>query len=180
MFVHLIWRLLNTRYEERIHRLGSSLNAEGERVLPTINRRKRTGEEIAQEFFDRYAERIKAAWAVGKAFRKPVFQVLQPNQYFEGSKVLSREEREVAVSDEIARKLVNAYYPRLRTMSADLRGEGIPSYDLTMIFENNDQHLYYDACCHMNDLGMELLADGIIEQIRRDPLTEIIPPYGSS
>ena len=48
----------------------------------------------------------------------------------------------------------------------ELRTEGIPIYDLTMLFASESRTVYRDSCCHLNELGNRLMAETIVSKIR--------------
>lgn len=90
------------------------------------------------------------------------FHFLQPNQYVEGSKPLGKAERDVAYSeDAFYRPGVVQGYPGLRARGEELVAEGVAFHDMTMLFKDNPEPLYKDACCHFNPTGYGLLAEAI-------------------
>lgn len=52
-------------------------------------------------------------------------------------------------------------YPYLRKEGKDLRHHGVNFFDLTMIFSNNDEILYADDCCHLNEKGYRIIGAAI-------------------
>lgn len=85
--------------------------------------------------------------------------VLQPNQYVEGSKPLTDEERASAWKPEDPWSLsVVAGYPHLRTHGEKLKEKGIAFHDLTGVFSGHAETIYRDTCCHFNLEGNEILA----------------------
>ncbi len=97
------------------------------------------------------------------------FHFLQPNQYVDGSKVLSDEEREKCwKEDQPYRAGVLSGYPRLRATGARLVAEAESFHDLTMVFADVAETLYIDACCHFNRRGNELVADAIAAVLRQE------------
>jgi hypothetical protein len=87
--------------------------------------------------------------------------VLQPNQYVEGSKPLSDEERRHAWQPGPRQTLVQRGYAILRERGARLRVAGVPFHDLTGLYAARTETIYRDVCCHMNLHGNELLAEAI-------------------
>lgn len=85
--------------------------------------------------------------------------VLQPNQYFAGSKPMGTEERAIALDPNHKYKpgVVNGY-PRLIAAGKELAAEGVEFVDLTMAFSKIREPIYIDNCCHYNDRGNALLA----------------------
>jgi hypothetical protein len=93
--------------------------------------------------------------------------VLQPNQYVEGSKILSDVERANYYQPERAdSRLVRVGYPRLQERGRHLLSEGIGFSDLSGVFSERSHTTYSDACCHYNAAGYEILARAVAELVR--------------
>lgn len=92
---------------------------------------------------------------------------LQPNQYVPGSKTPTPEERRTAFRKGPAgpKHAVRAAYELLSREGADLRRRGVEFYDLTGLFREETRTIYGDSCCHVNQLGNELLAKAIARAI---------------
>lgn len=87
---------------------------------------------------------------------------LQPNQYLPGSKPLGPEERRRAWRvHHPYRPSVEQGYPMLRAAGARLQQRGVAFYDFSMLFEEEEETLYEDACCHLNQQGRMLVAAAI-------------------
>lgn len=86
--------------------------------------------------------------------------MLQPTQHFPQSKPLSAEERRLADDDFVRpfQEAIATHYSRLRTDDVRVRHKA----DLRLIFQADTSTLYRDACCHLNNRGMRLLADAIV------------------
>jgi hypothetical protein len=88
--------------------------------------------------------------------------LLQPNQYFPGSKELTQEEQAHAYNpDEPISERVATAYPLLREQGRALRDTGEQFVDLTMMFADEKRSIYSDPCCHVNELGARLIAERI-------------------
>lgn len=97
------------------------------------------------------------------------YHLLQPNQYVEGSKPMSTEERQVAITDDhFYRESTREGYPSLRRHGELLEANGIRFADLTMIFEDVPEPIYVDDCCHINALGYQIIADRLREMVMAD------------
>ena len=94
----------------------------------------------------------------------PIFTFLQPNQYVEGSKPLSPEEDTEAI-DPNAKPIWAERWRHLLGAAADLRATELQVYDLTKLFAEERRTLYYDKCCHFNEIGLDLLSRAIGQQI---------------
>ncbi len=92
------------------------------------------------------------------------FHCLQPNQYFEGSKLLTEEELKVAYNiDHGYRQPVIDGYPLLVETGKKIRDDGIPFLDLTQVFASETDSVYSDECCHLRPKGDHILAEAIGE-----------------
>ncbi len=94
------------------------------------------------------------------------FHFLQPNQYVAGSKPLSAEEQRVAVvADHPYRAGVVRGYPLLQDAGRALVDQGVRFSDISDAFATHAEPLYYDACCHFNHTGNEIVAARIADEI---------------
>lgn len=88
--------------------------------------------------------------------------VLQPNQYLDGSKPLSDEERSYALSNEIYGKWIRKYY---NILSQD--GLKTPHfYDQRLLFQTTRETVYKDSCCHFTERGDETISSDIIQRFK--------------
>lgn len=104
--------------------------------------------------------------AVAREMGAEYVHVLQPNQYVEGSKPLSDEERRLAWTPE-SEKARNARegYPFLQERGAFLRGRGVAFHDLTGLFAETPESVYLDPCCHYNARGNARVAEAIAGRV---------------
>jgi len=87
-----------------------------------------------------------------------LFSFLQPNQYLEGAKPMSAEERKVAIhAGSNAEKSVNQGYPKLRALAAKLNSPRLVFTDLSYLFKDVSEALYIDNCCHVNARGYDMV-----------------------
>ena len=94
------------------------------------------------------------------------YHFLQPNQYVEGSKPMSGQEKIVALSKTEPYKFgVIHGYPLLKNYGKWLVDKGVNWTDLTMLFVNHHEVLYDDNCCHLNKTGYDLIFDRICQTI---------------
>ena len=94
------------------------------------------------------------------------FHFLQPNQYLPESKPLNDEEREIAYDPGWSGvERIPQGYSHLVDRGAELQVSGVRFVDLTRVFESEDRTVYSDTCCHVNQLGAELLATSIAASI---------------
>jgi hypothetical protein len=103
---------------------------------------------------------------------------LQPNQYLEGSKPLSKLEKEIAYNpDHPWGMIIKSEYASMKKAGYELQNEGIPFHDLTDIFAGNNEDLYVDDCCHIGERGNEILAQtlaGIVLKEHRRQTSDVM------
>lgn len=91
---------------------------------------------------------------------------LQPNQYVPSSKPMSEAERRAAIAPGAhANPILIDGYALFRGCSPELADAGVSFYDLTMIYSGEEEPVYVDTCCHVNDLGNEILAEAIARRV---------------
>ena len=182
MLAHLLWRLRVNSLEGRANRLRQALAApaEGASGKPAVSfanlvPRPFTFEQLQDAYVLRSEEVIRLTRAAGQALGIPVFHVIQPNQYFAGSKPLSQEERSSFLGRAEIGRRVARYYPPLKEIYHRLAAEGLGTIDLSMVFEGVRETVYIDDCCHVGALGRELIGRAMMEEIlrRQDLLAEV-------
>jgi hypothetical protein len=116
---------------------------------------------------------IRSSWQMAQLCRArgiEYYHFLQPNQYVEGSKPLSDEERRLSFDGEHRfRPWVIEGYPALVAEGQRAAAEGLPFWDLSQIFQAIPDTLYIDSCCHFNDQGNVVLAQHIARLIAANP-----------
>jgi hypothetical protein len=92
--------------------------------------------------------------------------IFQPNQYLEGSKILTEEERAnfYLPQGEFGVHYRGAY-PYFRNEMQELTESGVRLVDASMLFEEELRTVYVDACCHFNEHGTRLLADFVAQEV---------------
>ncbi|MEZ5435186.1 MAG: hypothetical protein R3E67_00700 [Pseudomonadales bacterium] len=99
-----------------------------------------------------------------KARGIPFFSFVQPNQYYPTARVMSAEEKAVAIlenKNNEFQETIPSGYARILTEASKYRELGMPVYDATRIFDAYSYTLYADNCCHYNDKGNHILAEYI-------------------
>jgi len=128
--------------------------------------RKASSRELVQkrlEIWKKYT--ILEDDLIGKRSGKPVFFFVQPNQYLKNSKPFSEQEKRVAV-DQSRIESHHELMTLLKAAAEDLRRSEVPIVDLTGIFAQTNETVYKDSCCHLNDLGNQILAEKIVATIK--------------
>ncbi len=92
--------------------------------------------------------------------------LLQANQYHEGSKPMTwQEKRDSIAPSQRAGKAARALYPALVAAGPRLREAGVNFSDQTMLFANIHEPIYADGWCHYNTRGNQLMARTAAEQL---------------
>lgn len=168
---NLIWLVRERSLERGIAALNMTLGEFADRALrgasfsqtgPSLPE----GTDLVAESIDIWASSSiqLAHLAQGNGFA--YYHFLQPNQYLHGSKVFSEEERERALSQEERwGDGVTLGYPKLRERELELRSAGVDFTDMSGVFQDVSETVYFDNCCHLNKRGAELLVRGITQHI---------------
>lgn len=173
-FALFIWKLSELKQKSSLANLEASLRTalqhsesdyQSTGIYTTVEDTLAFFHEQA-EFWMRSSRQIAQ---LGQSAGFEYYHFLQPNQYDEGSKTLTHEEMNMAFEQgpfaykDAARKA----YPLLREQGFLLRKEGINFTDLSMLFKDEKRTVYNDKCCHFNQLGYEVIADRICDEIIR-------------
>ncbi|MDA8018737.1 MAG: hypothetical protein MPN21_14945 [Thermoanaerobaculia bacterium] len=94
------------------------------------------------------------------------YHFLQPNQYVEGSKPFTDEERRIALREtSLNAEVVRVGYPVLRERGLEIKSRGVSFFDLTGVYLGREETIYRDSCCHVNWQGNQILGAAIGERI---------------
>jgi hypothetical protein len=167
------------RFDERASGRLKRLNADIQAILTEERSRdfQVTGPEFnftsLDQLFDQLVEiwssssRQMARLARANGFR--YYHFLQPNQYDQGSKVLTENELTRAYLPRHPWRMAGARgYPRLRAAGIALSESGVAFADLSMLFRDVPGDIYADNCCHYNDVGNRMLAVAVMDVITAD------------
>lgn len=107
-----------------------------------------------------------AMGATARKFGVDYLHILQPNQYVEGSKPLSEEERKLYFNPRRRwSRAVVLGYPVLQEHGKALRKRGVNFRDLTPLFAEHQETLYNDACCHLNRRGNQIMGSAVADLV---------------
>ena len=171
-FCLFIWQIMENNSKSNLSTIESQLrlslkNVESDYQATGIY----TSIEDTTSFFEEQAIFWKRASLqihhVSQSSGFQYFHFLQPNQYVNNSKVLTKKEIEIAYeSGPFSYKYAaQKGYPFLIREGKTLIDSGVQFTDLTMMFENEPRTVYNDKCCHFNQLGYDLIADKITSTI---------------
>jgi pyruvate/2-oxoacid:ferredoxin oxidoreductase beta subunit len=108
----------------------------------------------------------QAIAALAPVYGFSYIHVIQPNQYQQGSKPLSSEEKEKFLAYDHYGTPIRQYYHDLNFDFWPEPPADVTQLDLRKVFQNHTETLYRDACCHLNNAGMALLSEAIAEQAK--------------
>ena len=117
-----------------------------------------------------WAESSRSLQGICRARGIPYLHVLQPTLHDEGSKPLTPAEIESGRAKQAFVEGVRRGYPMLRRAGAELRAAGVNFVDCSLIFQDVETGLYFDAC-HFRKTGITMLAERIAEG-----LLAVLPP----
>jgi len=166
-FINFLWRLRDSAYANALADCEKDIIKAS---TVDLSKRDFAYEALGPDFdikdldaFNNYAAEVWAdssralrAMAEGNGTR--YYHFLQPNQYIEGSKILSDYEKAHTI-----RKFGgygNVYKegrPYLVTRAEQLKSEGMSYHDLTYMFKDDSDTLYIDDCCHLNPKGYDIV-----------------------
>ena len=153
-------RILQLNYELSTQETARSLERHGPYV--PFQNISQVRQEAVQVWYRSSALLSRLAATAGADY----YHFLQPNQYIPNSKPLSLEERRYYYNPEHSRSTDYANtYPLLVQFGQELQQQGVHYSDLTSIFNDHPETLYYDACCHLNRRGLELLAAAMVQSL---------------
>lgn len=170
----LLWYLLDRRLAAQAAQAEQAIVREAERDDRYQIRGPREDLGAPEKLYSRLAEMW---WKSSVQMQRlsdangiEYYHFLQPNQYVEGSKPLTAEERKIAFrSDHEYRPGVELGYPKLRAVADRAAQEGVSFHDFSYLFRDVDETLYLDDCCHFNETGAAILADAIAGVIAQRP-----------
>jgi hypothetical protein len=172
---NLIWKIRDSSLKSRVAQAEVEYlddvknNPRIESKLITLGTKFERGydEPMLERIADFWGRSSELLYDVAKGENIKYYHFLQPNQYVDGSKPMSPEERGIALLE--GSPLVHPYaasakqgYPYLIARGEELDKAGVPFHDLTMMFQENEELLYRDACCHYNTKGYDYIIDEIV------------------
>ena len=171
MTAQLLWRTYDSSLERSVQLEEQALQ---KRQAEDGDSFARQGPLAAYASEEAYFEALARTWADASIQMHRLvtggggtyIEVLQPNQYVEGSKPIGEEERQIAViENEPYREGVEKGYALLQREGGRLRTEGVDFHDLTMLFVDVEDPLYVDGCCHFNEEGNRILGERLADLI---------------
>jgi len=171
--VNFSWRFLNQNFQQKL----ASIEAE----IASSNKPKARDfayEALGPDYnftnWDAFGDYLGNLWVDSSLAMRAMVEgqgglylhFLQPNQYIDGNKILSSWERANAVLESGSYgNVYQLYHPVLLEKSKVLEQRGVNYFDLTFIFKDISDTLYIDNCCHINNKGIDLIAEKLVETI---------------
>ncbi|MCA1944628.1 MAG: hypothetical protein LDL30_05010 [Desulfovibrio sp.] len=98
-----------------------------------------------------------------------LFEFVQPNQYYPTHRTLTEEERAIAWNDKsILLRSLEPGYALFFQQIESLRQAGLRVYDMTRVFDDLDETIYVDTCCHTNLQGYVAMEQFIADTVARE------------
>ncbi len=172
IFLNLLCELWMKRSLIEIKQAEYKLTLETQKTMsnefrgPLFQKKNGSPYEVVANIWQQASEML---YAICQANRLIYIHVLQPNQYVEGSKALSDEEKKIAFDPNNSWGIAaREGYVHLISKGKQLKTKGIPFYDLSMIFKDSTEDFYVDACCHFNINGNIIMGKNIAEILLRE------------
>ena len=171
---NLVWELRNAAIKGAIRKIeGLATIREGEEkkivarleaVGPTFTRKDKV--DTVRKSVKFWANTSRSLRGIADEYGFRYLHVLQPNQYLEGSKPMGAREREIAIApDHAYARYATIAYPLLIEQGKSLIANGVNFLDLTMLFADNEEILYRDTCCHLNEDGYNYIVEAIGQEV---------------
>ncbi len=182
-FMLILWEGFDRRYEFEAQRAYLALVDMARRGNPDASYgpaldRAQGADAHVRDAVSRWAQASIQTRDLAAGNGARYFHFLQPNQYVEGSKVFTEEEKRFADVDAYAgrefpyhpslrnyKRAAQLGYPLLIESGAELAERGVRFVDLTMIFADVRETIYRDACCHYYLSGYEMIAERMAREI---------------
>jgi hypothetical protein len=161
-FIYSTWLVVEKIYKNKEIALQKSYREESDRENFYENFSYEMQTNLLFESWERFS-RLEVALLKHK--KTPYAFFIQPTQYLPGSKILSEEEKQNAF-DKIDAGKKKAKYLALENKIKNMRSEGINYFPLTRIFKDTAKTVFNDPCCHLNDLGNEIMGRKIIKKLK--------------
>jgi hypothetical protein len=105
---------------------------------------------------------------VAKQFNVPLISVIQPTQYMEGSKIFTKEEKEIAIDPDVELQgILKKHWNLIGDSIPEVKKAGVNLLDFRKVFANTQEAVFVDKCCHVNDRGNEIMAQIIFDELRK-------------
>lgn len=168
----LVWGFRNHRADQDIMKQLTEMNQFAEKELSHCASGPPESFASADEIYSHCAE----LWTQSSILLHQLcaargiryFHFLQPNQYVPGSKQIGPEEARVAIREDCPISVaVRKCFPLLQAQAPRLSAAGVDFTDLTRVFADHPEPIYFDDCCHVITAGDLIMAKAIATRIRQ-------------
>lgn len=98
---------------------------------------------------------------LSEIYKFKYIHILQPNQYYRASKIMTDDEKKFSNFKKY-KIPIEKFYKNLKTDKLMINYK----FDARNVFLTNNETLYRDYCCHLNNKGMFILSKKIIEEFK--------------
>lgn len=121
-------------------------------------------DELYKERLQLWFKHLNLMTQLPQMKKNNVFVFFQPNLHYKISKELTKEEQQL-VQLEHRSEDINKWYDTARTRFSQLESSNF--IDLTMAYKESQDTLYNDSCCHVNDMGRELVVRKMLDMLEQ-------------
>lgn len=164
--IHGLWSAVDSHYKNRL--VGAAANLMNSRIR-IMNRYANVGPST--QYSSRVARTTAQCnmWLAGsrqiqrlcKSMGARFLLCLQPNLHDSKGKVMTEDEKIIAMRGSIYQEWVLKNYEHFANAGTGLKSEGIAFSDLRTLYDDVSSTVYRDECCHFNQNGNDLLATRI-------------------
>jgi hypothetical protein len=163
----LLWKAALRAEELGMHHLVEQLRSrveEGpsypEETNPQDDAAKK---KVLVDIWERYT---LLEFQVARMEHKRVIFFLQPSPTVDPAKPFTPAEEQLGLGENpFLMKLHTDRFRTLQERARELRRKGLQIFDISDVFAETQETVYVDGCCHVNQLGNELIARRIIEAL---------------
>lgn len=174
--MNVVWRIIDQNFSRKLAALEQQIAVSSE----TKNRDfayEALGPDYAFSSWEKFHKDVADIWVNSSLATNALvegqggryYHFLQPNQYIEGNKILSKWEAKNAILEQ--NSYGNVYhnsYPVILEKAPRLIKNDVKYHDFTFIFKDISDTLYIDNCCHINKKGIDVFSREIISVILQD------------
>jgi len=177
---NLLWKMKHNRYLTKISEASAAVeNTDVTGSVPRDFKYEQLGPDyeftswvdLHQDAVDIWARSSSLINDLAESNGARYFHFLQPNQYIDGAKPMSDDERELAIVESGG--YGNTYkdiYPLMKKKEPWLLDQGVKFNDLTFLYQETTNVIYVDNCCHVNTEGSRMIIEAVVDAVRLDNL----------
>lgn len=154
-------KYLDRRYRQKLEELAQP--RKGDQAIDSLVRLDRIekpldDQEAVKQIVDLWANSALSMNELLSARKIPYLEFIQPNQYHATSRHFTEQEKRTAIAQSgLTREAITKGYPELLLRVERLRASGVNIFSAVNVLDQVNKPMYIDSCCHINDLGLEVL-----------------------